>query len=317
MGFNSWITAMFSKHVSYLLVLIFNIEANVVISPDLIAIYLPNPSLSGRVLIYCYGAEVISIFVGIILATPSSHDHKQEFNIIWRKSKIIIITIISTYFLYLFRMVLMLGFVQNGMPMHIIHDSTYYLITLISFILILCILRKLLPEFIISLHYVRFLISKKEIKKPITEKINTRKKSNLIKELTVERKELYYPLLGIIVCTSILYVVSLFLSAYGYEIFYVSVNPYKMIFPLLLAIMFLISQYLLEIVKEFPKLNSVISILSLILIVCLFFFVTILAYFLVSDILNGITFVIYFISVILIYWFFNREVKNYLLIKIV
>jgi len=177
MSYNSWITAMFIKQVSYFLDLIFNIEATVVINPDLIVIYLPDPSLSGRVLTVCYGAEVISIFIGIILATPSSHDRKPEMNIIWRKTKIIIITIFSTYLSHMFRMVLMLAFVHYGMPMHIIHDSSYYLITLVSFIIILYALRKILPEFIISLHYIRYSISNKEFNNPDTEKTNTKKKA--------------------------------------------------------------------------------------------------------------------------------------------
>ena len=315
MSFNSWITAMFIKQVSYLLDLIFNIEATVIINPDLIVIYLPNPSFSGRVFTVCYGAEVISIFIGIILATPSSHDRKPEMNIIWRKTKIIIITILSTYLSHMFRMVLMLVFAHYGMPMHIIHDSSYYLITLISFIIILYVLRKLLPEFIISLHYIRYSISNKEINNPIAEKIKTKEKSNLIKKLTVERKEVYYPLFGIIVCTSLLYVVSLFLYVYGYGIFNITINPYEMVLPLLLSLIFLISRYLLEGVKNFTKLDLILPILSLALIVCLFFFISILAYFLVSDILNSITVVIYFASVIFIYYSFHKEVKNYLLIR--
>ncbi len=315
MSFNSWVTAMFIKQVSYILDLIFNIEAMVVINPDLIAIYLPNPSLSGRVLTVCYGAEVISIFIGIILATPSSHDRKLEMNIIWRKTRIIIITILSTYLSYLFRMVLMLAFVHYGMPMHIIHDSSYYLITLISFIIILYVLRKILPEFIISLHYIRYSISSKEFNNPVAEKIKKNKKNNIIKELTVERKEVYYPLFGITVCTSILYVVCLFLYVYGYGLFYITVNPYEMILPLLLALIFLISRYLLDVVKDITKLDLILPILILILIVCLFFFISILANFLVSDILNVITVVIYFTSIIFIYYFFHKEVRNYLLIK--
>ena len=315
MSFNSWVTVMFIKQVSYLLDLIFNIEANVVINPDLIAIYLPNPSLSGRVLTVCYGSEVISIFIGIILATSSSHDRKPERNIIWRKTKIIIITILSTYLSYMFRMVLMLAFVHYGMPMHIIHDSSYYLITLISFIIILYALRRILPEFIISLHYIRYIISNKEFNNLDTKKIKTKKKSILIKELTVERKDVYYPLFGITVCTSILYVVCLFLIVSGYGLFYITVNPYEMILPLLLALIFLISRYLLDVAKFLTKLQLILPILTLILIVCLFFFISILVILLVSDILNGITVVIYVTSVIFIYYIFHKEVKNYLLIK--
>ncbi len=315
MSFNGWITAMFIKQISYLLDLIFNIEASVVINPGLIAIYLPNPSQSGRVLTSCYGAEVISISIGIILATFSSQDRKPEMNLIWRKTIIIIITILSTFLLYLFRIVLMLAFVHNGMPMHVIHDSSYYLITLISFIIILYVLRKILPEFIISLHYIRYIISIKEFNNPVTEKIKTKEKGNLIKELTVERKEIYYPLLGITVCSSILYVVVLFLNVYGYGNFDITVNPYEMILPLLLALIFLISLYLLDVVKALTKLDLILPILTLMLIVCLFFFISILVYFLVADILNGITVVVYFTSVIFIYYFFHKEIKNYVLIK--
>jgi exosortase/archaeosortase family protein len=306
---------MYINQISYLLDLLFNIEAMVVISPDLIAIYLPNPSQSGRVLTSCYGAEVISIFIGIILATSSSHDRKPDMNLIWRKTKIIIITIISTYLLFLLRIVLMLAFVHNGMPMHVIHDSSYYLITLISFIIILYVLRKILPEFIISLHYIRYIISIKEFNNPVTEKIKTKEKGNLIKELTMEREEIYYPLLGITVCSSILYVVVLFLNVYGYGNFDITVNPYEMILPLLLALIFLISRYLLDVVKALTKLDLILPILTLMLIVCLFFFISILVYFLVADILNGITVVVYFTSVIFIYYFFHKEVKNYVLIK--
>jgi len=306
---------MFIKQISFLLDIIFNIEASVVINPEMIAIYLPNPSQSGRVLTSCYGAEVISIFIGIILATSSSQDRKPEMNLIWRKTKIIIITILSTYILFLFRIVLMLAFVHNGMPMYIIHDSSYYLISLISFILIIYVLRTILPEFIISLHYMHYTISHKEFNNPVTEKIKTKEKNNLIKELTVERKELYYPLIGITFYSSILYVVVLFLNVYGYGNFDITVNPYEMILPLLLALIFLISRYLLDGVKDLTKLDLILPILTLMLIVCLFFFISILAYFLVGDILNGITVVIYFTSVIFIYYFFHKEVKNYLLIK--
>ena len=315
LSFNRWVTVMYINQISYLLDLLFNIEAMVVISPDLIAIYLPNPSQSGRVLTSCYGAEVISIFIGIILATSSSHDRKPDMNLIWRKTKIIIITIISTYLLFLLRIVLMLAFVHNGMPMHVIHDSSYYLIALISFIIILYVLRKILPEFIISLHYIRYIISIKEFNNPVTEKIKTKEKGNLIKELTVEREEIYYPLLGITVCSSILYVVVLFLNVYGYGNFDITVNPYEMILPLLLALIFLISRYLLDVVKALTKLDLILPILTLMLIVCLFFFISILVYFLVADILNGITVVVYFTSVIFIYYFLHKEVKNYLLIK--
>jgi exosortase/archaeosortase family protein len=315
LSFNRWVTEMFIKQISFLLDIIFNIEASVVINPEIIAIYLPNPSQSGRVLTSCYGAEVISIFIGIILATSSSQDRKPEMNLIWRKTKIIIITILSTYILFLFRIVLMLAFVHNGMPMHIIHDSSYYLISLISFILIIYVLRTILPEFIISLHYIHYTISNKEFNNPVTEKIKTKEKNNLIKELTVERKELYYPLIGITVYSSILYVVVLFLNVYGYGNFDITVNPYEMILPLLLALIFLISLYLLDVVKALTKLDLILPILTLMLIVCLFFFISILVYFLVGDILNSITVVIYFTSVIFIYYFFHKEVKNYLLIK--
>ena len=194
MSFNSWLTAIFIQNVSYLLELIFNIKPDLVIKTNEILINLPSLSYSCRVLPVCYGAQIISIFLGIILATPSSNYSKPKIKMIWRKTKMIIIIILSTYLSYMVRMVLMLAIVNNGMPMHIIHDSSYYFITLISFIIILYTIKKILPEFIISLHYIRYYISSKEIHNSFTEKVKTKKKSNIIKELTVQNKNVYYAL---------------------------------------------------------------------------------------------------------------------------
>jgi len=315
MSYNSWITAMFIKQVSNILDLIFNIEAVVYINPDQISLYLPKPSVSGRVLTVCYGGELISIFIGIVLSTPSSRNPKPNLNMVWRKTKIIIIIILSTYFSHMVRMVLMLAFVDNGMPMHIIHDSSYYLITLISFIIILYSLRKILPEFIISLNYIYYSFSTKEINNPVSEKINTEKESNLIKDLLMESKEIYYPLVALTVCTSILYIIVYFLSFYGYILFYINVNLYVMSLPLLLALIFLIGRSLLDVAKKLPKLDFKLPILSLILTVCLFIFFSNLINILTRDILNYITVVIYFTSVIFIYYFFHKEVKSYILIE--
>ena len=314
MSFNSWLTVLFIQNVSYLMELIFNIKANVVVKTDKILIYLPNFSYPGRVFTVCYGAQVISIFISIILTTPPSLETKRETNIIWRKIKIIIIIILSTYLSYLFRMVMMLTFINNGMPMHIIHDSSYYFITLISFIIILYAIKNILPEFIVSLHYIRYCISSKKIHNSLTENIKTKKKSNLIKELAVQSKELYYPLFGTLTCTLMLYNISIFLSVYGYHLFYITINPYMMLLPLLLAIILLISRYLLDLAKNLTKLNLIFSLLFISLIICLSFLSSILVNYLVRDILNSITITIYFSSVIFIYYFFHNEVKYYLLI---
>ena len=315
MSFSRWVTVMFIKQVSYLLNLVFNFETTLVITPDQIIINLPDPSLSGSVLPVCYGAQMISVFSSIMLLTPSSRDNTPKLNIIWRKTKILIITIISTYYSYMFRMVMMLGLVHYGMPMHIIHDSSYYFVTLISFMIILYTFRKILPEFIVFLHYMRYSISNKEIDNSISKKVKIKKRSNLIIELTLQKKEIYYPLFGITVCTSILYAISLFLSVYGHIFFQIAIDPYEMMLPLLLALIFLTSQYLLDVVKESTKLELTLPVLSLILFICLFFFISISVLFFMSDILNGITIVIYFTSVMMIYYFFHEEVKNYLLIK--
>ncbi|MFX1453023.1 MAG: hypothetical protein ACFFCM_19470, partial [Promethearchaeota archaeon] len=229
--------------------LIFNFKATILITSDKILINLPNPLLSGSVLPVCYGAQMISIFVGIILVTPFSHNHIPKLNLIGRKIIIILLTIILTYFLYMLRMVLMLGFVQYGIPMYIIHDSSYYSITLISFVVILYIFRKILPEFIVFLHYIGYSIYNREINESLTEKVNTKKQRTLIIELFVLKKEIYYPLLGVTVCTSLLYVISLFLSLYGNQFFQININLSEMILALLFALIFLISQYLLDVLK--------------------------------------------------------------------
>ncbi|MFX1380521.1 MAG: hypothetical protein ACFFA4_15655 [Promethearchaeota archaeon] len=305
----------FIKQVSYFMELIFNFKATIIITSDQIIINLPNPLLSGSVLPVCYGAQMISIFIGIILVTPSSHNYNPKLNIVRRKIIIIILTIISTYLLYLLRMVLMLGFAQYGIPMHVIHDSSYYFVTLISFIVILYIFRKILPEFIVFLHYIGYSISNRKICNSTTEKVNPKKRNNLIIELTVVKKEIYYPFLGVTVCTSILYIVSLFLYLYGNQFFHININLYEIILPLLLALYFLIRQYLLDIFKKSSNLKLIISVFVLVLIIVLLLFVLISIQFLINDILNIITIVIYYFSVIIIHFFFREEVKNYLLIE--
>lgn len=307
MSFNSWITEMFIKQVSYIMGLIFDVESIVSINPNIITIHLPIPSVTGRVLTVCYGAEVISIFIGIVLSTPSSQNLKPKLNIMWRKTMLSILIILSTYFSHMVRMILMLASVHYGMPMHITHDSSYYLITLISVVIILYFLRKILPEFFVSLNYIRYSISTTKINNPLTDKIKTKKKS---KELTVKRKEIYYPLVAITVCTSILYFIVLFLLSYRDNI-----NIYEITLPLLFALVLLIGRPLLGMLKNLPHFDYKLPILSFILIVCSFFFFSNLAYFLTRGILNYITVVIYITSVIFIYYFFHKEVKNYVLIE--
>ena len=297
MSFNSWVTAIFIKQVSYLLNLFFNIETNIFISSDKIVLSFPNSSFSGRVFPVCYGAQMISIFIGIILVTPSSNEPTANKNFIWRKVKIITITILSTYLLYLLRMWLMLAFIYNGVQSPIIHDSTYYLITLISFIIILYSFRKILPEFIIALHYIYYLISNKGITNNIFKKTKIQKKPNLIRDLTIERKEAYYPLLGITICTAILFAIGIFLNIYGIKLFYITINLYEMVLPLILAMIILITRYLFDMVNKLK------------------IFISILTFYLGSDVLNGITIAIYFTSVFFIYYFFHKEVKIYLLIE--
>ena len=109
---------------------------------------------------FCTGIQAICVFAGIIICTPHSQDRKTKEDIIWRKTKAIIISSIVFYVVNIIRMVIQLYLFWIGYAWIDIHYSISAASSFIAAIIVL-LMHKWIPEFIISIIYAGTLINKK------------------------------------------------------------------------------------------------------------------------------------------------------------
>lgn len=109
---------------------------------------------------FCTGIQAIAIFGGIIISIPHSKDPTTSKNIWWRKLKALVISSAIFYIINIFRMVLQLYLYYIGYVWDDIHYSISAASSFIAAIIII-LLHKWIPEFIISIIYSGVLIKKK------------------------------------------------------------------------------------------------------------------------------------------------------------
>lgn len=109
---------------------------------------------------FCTGIQAIAIFAGIIISIPHSKDPITSKNIWWRKLKALIISSIIFYVVNIIRMVIQLYLYYIGYAWDDIHYSISAASSFIAAIIIL-LLHKWIPEFIISIIYAGILIKRK------------------------------------------------------------------------------------------------------------------------------------------------------------
>ena len=134
---------------------------------------------------FCTGIQAIAIFTGIILTIPHSKDPETSKDIWKRKLIALVVSSAIFYFVNIIRMVIQLDLYYIGYAWHDIHYSISAASSFIAAIIIL-LLHKWIPEFVISIIYVGVLI-KRKIKKTEEKELieETEESSNLeIKEGT-------------------------------------------------------------------------------------------------------------------------------------
>lgn len=109
---------------------------------------------------FCTGVQAICIFAGLILCTPHSRDRNTNKDIIWRKTKALVVSSVIFYVVNIIRMLIQIELYYLGYPWDSIHVSISAASSFIAAIIIL-LLHKWIPEFIISIIYIGTLISKK------------------------------------------------------------------------------------------------------------------------------------------------------------
>jgi exosortase/archaeosortase family protein len=125
---------------------------------------------------FCTGVQAICVFCGLILCTPHSQDKETNKDIIWRKTKSLIISSLIFYVVNIIRMLIQIELYYLGYPWDSVHVSISAASSFVAAIIIL-LLHKWIPEFIISIIYIGTLFSKrfklsKEPKKPKKVKNN-------------------------------------------------------------------------------------------------------------------------------------------------
>ena len=118
---------------------------------------------------FCTGIQAICIFVGIFILTPHSKDKKTRRDVIWRKTKGIILSSLIFYVVNVIRMVIQLYLYYVGYNWEDIHYSISVASSFIAAVIVL-LMHKWVPEFILSFIYVLSLRNKKSTPKQKIEK---------------------------------------------------------------------------------------------------------------------------------------------------
>jgi len=159
---NYWLHEIVVKQTVFFLNLIFNMNAYVEYSP--IGKYHWNYVIPGRGEVYfetfCTGLQAVAVFAGIIICTPHSKDKKTNEDILWRKTKALFVSSAIFYVVNIIRMVIQLYLFHLGYAWEDIHYSISAASSFIAAIIVL-LMHKWIPEFIISIIYSGTLVSKK------------------------------------------------------------------------------------------------------------------------------------------------------------
>ncbi|MHA2036646.1 MAG: archaeosortase H [Promethearchaeota archaeon] len=181
---NYWLHEIVVKQTVYFLNLFFNMGVDAVYSP--VGKYYWNFSFtqglrSGSIIsfeTFCTGIQAICIFVGVIIFTPHSQDPDTKRDIIWRKTKSLIISSIIFYIVNIIRMLIQIQLYNIGYEWVDIHFSISAASSFIAAIIVL-LMHKWIPEFIISIIYIGTLVS---------EPIKQKRKENVKKAVSKSNK---------------------------------------------------------------------------------------------------------------------------------
>jgi exosortase/archaeosortase family protein len=186
---NYWLHEIVVKQTVYLLNLFFNMGVTAEYNP--IArdpwYFDFHSSLSNITFqTFCTGVQAICVFAGIIIFTPHSQDRDTRRDIVWRKTKALVISSLIFYIVNIIRMLIQLGLYYNGYAWNDIHFSISAASSFIAAIIVL-LMHRWMPEFIISIIYVGTLVTE-PIKKKRKEKIRDTVIDTNKVELNVMRK---------------------------------------------------------------------------------------------------------------------------------
>jgi len=192
---NYWLHEIVVKQTTFLLNLLFNMGVTLEYYPtgDYHWYYdIPEKGTIGFET-FCTGIQAIAVFAGIIICTPHSQDPETNEDIIWRKTKALIASSLIFYIVNILRMLIQLYLYFLGYAWEDIHYSISAASSFIAVIIIL-LLHKWMPEFIISIIYTGTLVSepikrkRKEQIKEFVERTNQIELNLLRKGIAMDKQ---------------------------------------------------------------------------------------------------------------------------------
>ncbi len=199
---NYWLHEIVVKQTTFLLNLFFNMGVEVEFAPsgkydwkfNFASGNINGQPLSGIYFeTFCTGVQAIVLFIGIIVFTPHSQDPTAREDIVWRKTKALIVSSVIFYVVNIIRMIIQINLYYTKYEWADIHFSISAASSFIAAIIVL-LMHKWIPEFIISIIYTGTLVSeplkqkrKKQVKEMV-EKSNKAELKPMRKILKMEKK---------------------------------------------------------------------------------------------------------------------------------
>ena len=199
-----WLHELVTKQTAYFLNLLFDMNAEVQFAPsgkyhwkfNFVTGNINGDNLGSIYFeTFCTGIQAICVFAGIIIFSPHSQDSRAKEDIIWRKTKSLIISSLIFYVVNIIRMLIQIELYYIGYDWADIHFSISAASSFVAAIIVL-LLHKWIPEFILSIIYIGTLVSepvKKKRKEKIKEAVSQTNKVELklmVKVLRLDKKTL-------------------------------------------------------------------------------------------------------------------------------
>lgn len=170
---NFWLHEITVKPTIFFINLFFNLGAETSYLPEFT--YPWHIDIPGSVGVYfvlgCTGLPGMAILSSLVIFTPHPQDFKTKEDILWRKLKSFIATLISLYILTLIRLIIIIYLYHLGFEWDLLHNSLASLSALIAaHVFILCFCNRFIPEWYISIYYMIRLVNPKIKDNRITKK---------------------------------------------------------------------------------------------------------------------------------------------------
>jgi exosortase/archaeosortase family protein len=144
-----------AKQTQFLLNVFFRIPSQVTYHPGETVpwkISVAGPESPFGISLLCTGIQVFCIFAGIITLIPHSQTPLTRKDILWRKTKTLVVVIALVYIINLFRLVFLLYLTYIGIDWQVAHLTLLYVSTAIGAVLFFLFLYRWVPELFIALY---------------------------------------------------------------------------------------------------------------------------------------------------------------------